>query len=266
MTGWNKIKELHFQNHRDTARHHPVYGWQPGPETPNLRFLLILDGEASDMDEFELDLLGLSWAYATIFLIGVEGSLDHHRHANKLQRISDANPRISFVEAQGNASERFVLHEILKRHLGRDLSMAKFRDLETEHAELPSPLDFRHDTRPLVSPKNEQLLVELPSFEETRHWQAHQQYLPTSPPAHVVPLAELRADRDPVELPANPRPMSSGRRYSPFPPPVRSMPPFPPPSAPLPPLPPPTCPLPPLPSSPSSPKYPRPRQPPPYPE
>ena len=28
-------------------------GWQAGPETPMLRLLLLLDGEATDMDEFE---------------------------------------------------------------------------------------------------------------------------------------------------------------------------------------------------------------------
>ncbi len=40
-----------------------------------LRLLLLLDGEATDMDEFELDILGLSWAHVTIFLIGVDGTL-----------------------------------------------------------------------------------------------------------------------------------------------------------------------------------------------
>lgn len=74
-----------------------------------LRLLLLLDGEATDsafrsrnsvrpnlprlsaVDEFELDLLGLSWAHVTIFLIGVDGCPHHHRHANELSRISDVN-------------------------------------------------------------------------------------------------------------------------------------------------------------------------------
>jgi hypothetical protein len=134
MSGWQKVKELHFQKHSQSAIHHPVYGWQAGPETPMLRLLLLLDGEATDMDEFELDLLGLSWAHVTIFLIGVDGCPHHHRHANELQRISDVNHHVSFVDAQGNCPERFVTHELLKRHLGYDISMQEFQRME----ELPA--------------------------------------------------------------------------------------------------------------------------------
>ncbi|KAK4500600.1 hypothetical protein PRZ48_008789 [Zasmidium cellare] len=134
MTGWQKVKELHFQKHSESASHHPIYGWQAGPETPMLRLLLLLDGEATDMDEFELDLLGLSWAHVTIFLIGVDGCPHHHRHANELQRISDVNHHVSFVDAQGNCPERFVTHELLKRHLGYEISMQEFEGME----ELPA--------------------------------------------------------------------------------------------------------------------------------
>jgi hypothetical protein len=130
MTGWQKCKDLHFRKHSASATHHPVYGWQAGPETPILRLLLLLDGEATDMDEFELDLLGLSWAHVTIFLIGVDGCPHHHRHANELQRISDVNPHVSFVDAQGNTPERFVTHELLKRHLGYEVSVAEFEEME----------------------------------------------------------------------------------------------------------------------------------------
>ncbi|KAJ5690348.1 hypothetical protein N7462_004740 [Penicillium macrosclerotiorum] len=130
MTGWQKVKELHFQKHSASATYHPIYGWQAGPETPILRLLLLLDGEATDMDEFELDLLSLSWVHVTIFLIGVDGCPHHHRHANELQRISDVNHHVSFVDAQGNAPERFITHELLKRHLGYELSMSEFEDLE----------------------------------------------------------------------------------------------------------------------------------------
>lgn len=134
MTGWQKVKDLHFQKHSESATHHPIYGWTAGPQTPMLRLLLLLDGEATDMDEFELDLLGLSWAHVTIFLIGVDGCPHHHRHANELQRISDVNHHVSFVDAQGNTPERFVTHELLKRHLGYDVSMSEFREME----ELPA--------------------------------------------------------------------------------------------------------------------------------
>ncbi len=130
MTGWQKVKDLHFQKHSESATHHDVYGWQAGPETPMLRLLLLLDGEATDMDEFELDLLGLSWAHVTIFLIGVDGCPHHHRHANELQRISDVNHHVSFVDAQGNTPERYVTHELLKRHLGYAVSMHEFEEME----------------------------------------------------------------------------------------------------------------------------------------
>ncbi len=130
MTGWQTVKQRHFVKHRASAVHHPVYGWQAGPETPMLRLLLLLDGEAADMDEFELDLLGLSWAHVTIFLIGADNCPHHHRHANELQRISAVNPHVSFVDAQGNCPERFVTHELLKRHLGYDMSLREFEEME----------------------------------------------------------------------------------------------------------------------------------------
>jgi len=130
MTGWQKVKDLHFQKHSESATHHPVYGWQAGPQTPMLRLLLLLDGEATDMDEFELDLLGLSWVHVTIFLIGVDGCPHHHRHANELQRISEVNHHVAFVDAQGNTPERFVTHELLKRHLGYEVSMSEFVEME----------------------------------------------------------------------------------------------------------------------------------------
>ena len=60
MTGWQKCKDLHFRKHSASATHHPVYGWQAGPDTPILRLLLLLGSEVTDMDEFELDVLGLS--------------------------------------------------------------------------------------------------------------------------------------------------------------------------------------------------------------
>jgi hypothetical protein len=130
MTGWQKVTDLQFQKHSESATHHPVYGWQAGPQTPMLRLLLLLDGEATDMDEFELDLLGLSWVHVTIFLIGVDGCPHHHRHANELQRISEVNHHVSFVDAQGNTPERFVTHELLKRHLGYEVTMREFEEME----------------------------------------------------------------------------------------------------------------------------------------
>ncbi|RKO86269.1 hypothetical protein BDK51DRAFT_35429 [Blyttiomyces helicus] len=130
MTGWQLVKDLHFRKHSRSATYHPEFGWVAGPQTPMLRLLLLLDGEATDMDEFELDVLALDWCHITIFLIGVDGCPHHHRHANELQRISDVNHHVSFVDAQGNTPERFVTHELLKRHLGYDISMREFEEME----------------------------------------------------------------------------------------------------------------------------------------
>jgi hypothetical protein len=138
MPGWQKAKTLHLQNYTETATHHPIYGWQGGPQTPILRLLIVVDGEAIDIHEFELDLLGSPWAYVTFCLLGVDGCLDHHCYANELQRMSQANPRVSFVDAQGNAPERFVVHELLKRHLGYDLPFSEFELLEQDTVDLPS--------------------------------------------------------------------------------------------------------------------------------
>ncbi|KAJ6120147.1 hypothetical protein N7523_004427 [Penicillium sp. IBT 18751x] len=228
MAGWQKIKELHFQKYSATATYHPVYGWQAGPETPTARLLLILDGEANDMDEFELELLGVSWAYITIFLIGVDGSLHHHRHASRLQRMSEHNPRISFFDAQGNIPERMVTHELLKRHLGRDLTISQFEELEQTPAELPSPLRPQHQRNRSSQTTLEHLPVELPSPEETSLWQ-REQLLPQR-----RGLFELPAQQAPVELPTSEdsvTPMRPSRQRPPIPrPPMPSrQPPVPPP-------------------------------------
>lgn len=138
MLGWQRAKELHFQKHSRTAIYYPMYGWQAGPQTPILRLLIVLDGEAPDMNEFQLDLLGLSWVYVTIFLVGAEQCPNHHRLANELQIISNTNPRVSFLDAQGNMPERFIAHELLKRHLRYNVSFADFETLEQAMVDLPS--------------------------------------------------------------------------------------------------------------------------------
>ncbi|CAI7572421.1 unnamed protein product [Penicillium glandicola] len=137
MLGWQRAKEMHFQKHSGTAIYHPMYGWKAGPETPTLRLLIVVDGEVTDMNEFLLDLLGLSWVYVTIFLMGADRCPDHHRLANELQRISNTNPHISFLDAQGNIPERFVTHELLKRHLRYNVSFSDFEMLEQATVDLP---------------------------------------------------------------------------------------------------------------------------------
>ncbi|CAG8427742.1 unnamed protein product [Penicillium salamii] len=196
MLGWQNIKELHFQKHSETVTYHPMYGWQAGPQTPRLRLVLMLAGEIADMDEFELTLLDASWAYITIFLIGVDDCPRHHRRAGRLRRMADLNSRVSFIEAQGLVSERFVTHELLKCHLGENISMSEFEDLEQQPVELPSPLGPRAQRAQPGQSRSEQLPVELHSTDEESAWR-RRSGLP-----HTPGLYELPDDQRPVELPA----------------------------------------------------------------
>ena len=61
MQGWQAVKQSCFQVQHSAyghGRYDPVYGWQPTPGMPKLSLLVYLDGEAADMDEFELELRG----------------------------------------------------------------------------------------------------------------------------------------------------------------------------------------------------------------
>ncbi|CAG8297125.1 unnamed protein product [Penicillium olsonii] len=192
MIGWQKIKELHFQKYSETATYHPMYGWQAGPQTPRLRLILMLGSEIGDMDEFELTLLGAPWAHVTIFLIGVDDCPRHHRRAGRLQRMAHSNPRVSFVEAQGLVPERIVTHELLKSHLGLNISTSEFEDLERQLVELPSPLVQRPQSG---QSRSGQSLIELLSVEESV-WRRGSQ------PPNETGIHELPDDQRPVELPA----------------------------------------------------------------
>jgi hypothetical protein len=185
MAGWQKIKEMHFQKHSETATYHSTYGWQAGPRTPKLRLLLIFGSEFNDMDEFELTLLDASWAYITIFLIGIDDCPHHHRRAKRLRRMVDSNQHLSLVEAQGLVPERFVTHELLKCHLGQELSISEFENLEQQPAELPCPLGPRTQGAQSSHTQLEQVLIELPSTENTRTWQTDAQY-PNTPGLHEL--------------------------------------------------------------------------------
>lgn len=113
---------------------------QAKPSMAKLSLLVLLDGEARDMDEFELELLSEKWAYVTICLIGRENCPDHHRHANELTRIANANDHgsffsscikeksvlmkkidtisvdaVQFIDVHGRICERLVVSDVLKR-------------------------------------------------------------------------------------------------------------------------------------------------------
>ncbi|KAJ5766246.1 uncharacterized protein N7511_003862 [Penicillium nucicola] len=197
MVGWQKIKEMHFQKHSETATFHPIYGWQAGPQTPKLRLILMLGGEVNDIDEFELNILDATWAHITILLMGADGCPHHHRFASRLRRMADSYPHMSFVETQGLVPERMITHELLKHHLDRDLSMPEFENLEQQIAELPPQFEAGPWTAQSGRAQLEELLIELPGQEEPRVWQREQD-LPHSPDLH-----ELPNDPRPVELPAN---------------------------------------------------------------
>ena len=115
MQGWQVVKNTYFQ-HQHTlghGRYDPVFGWQPTPGMPKLSLLVFLDGEAMDMDEFELELLGETWAYVTIALVGMENCPHHHSHAIELERVCRFNPHVGFFDVHGRVCERMVVEDIL---------------------------------------------------------------------------------------------------------------------------------------------------------
>jgi hypothetical protein len=116
MQGWQVVKNTYFQHQHDTYGHgrfDPVFGWQPTPGMPKLSLLVFLDGEATDMDEFELELLGETWAYVTIALVGMENCPHHHSHAIELERVARFNPHVGFYDVHGRVLERLVVQELL---------------------------------------------------------------------------------------------------------------------------------------------------------
>lgn len=66
-----------------------------------------------DMDEFELELLGETWAYVTIALVGMENCPHHHSHAIELERVAKFNPHVGFFDVHGRVCERLVVQDLL---------------------------------------------------------------------------------------------------------------------------------------------------------
>jgi len=118
MQGWQVVKNTYFQQQHDKYGHgrwDAVYGWQPTPGMPKLSLLVFLDGEAMDMDEFELELLGEGWAYVTICLVGMENCPHHHSHAIELERVATFNPHVAFFDCHGRVCERMVVEDLLSQ-------------------------------------------------------------------------------------------------------------------------------------------------------
>jgi hypothetical protein len=57
--------------------------------------------------------------------------------------MTNSNTNISLVEAQELVPERFILHQLLKCYLGRDMSASEFEDLKQQPVELLSLLRLR---------------------------------------------------------------------------------------------------------------------------
>ncbi|KAF8191112.1 hypothetical protein K438DRAFT_1591681 [Mycena galopus ATCC 62051] len=116
MQGWQTVKNQYFRYQHEKyghGRYEEVYGWQPTPGMPKLSLLVFLDGEAADMDEFELELLGETWAYVTIALVGMENCPHHHSHAVELERVALFNPHVGFFDVHGRVCERLVVEDLL---------------------------------------------------------------------------------------------------------------------------------------------------------
>ncbi|MCJ1477643.1 hypothetical protein MMC13_006316 [Lambiella insularis] len=116
MQGWQKVKATYFEHQNKGFGHgrfDPTFGWQSTPGMPKLSLLVFLDGEANDMDEFELELLGETWAYVTIALVGMENCPHHHSHAIELERVARFNPHVGFFDVHGRVCERMVVEDLL---------------------------------------------------------------------------------------------------------------------------------------------------------
>jgi hypothetical protein len=116
MQGWQVVKNTYFRQQHSAAGHgkfDPEFGWQATPGMPKLSLLVFLDGEATDMDEFELELLGETWAYVTIALVGMENCPHHHSHAIELERVAKFNPHVGFYDVHGRVCERLVVEDLL---------------------------------------------------------------------------------------------------------------------------------------------------------
>ena len=74
---------------------------------------VFLDGQAIDMDEFGLKLLGEIWAYVTIVLVGRENCPHHHSHAIELEGVSEVYPHVDIFDVHGRECERMVVEDIL---------------------------------------------------------------------------------------------------------------------------------------------------------
>lgn len=115
MPGWQVVKNTYFDRQRKDGHGwlDPKFGWQATPGMPKLSLLVFLGGKADDMHEFQLELLGVTWAYVTIALVGMENDPYHHAYAAALERVAQSNPRVGIYEMHGRVCERMVVEALL---------------------------------------------------------------------------------------------------------------------------------------------------------
>ena len=116
MQGWQVVKKTYFEHQHKIYGHgrlDPKFGWQATPGMPKLSLLLFLGGKADDMDEFQLELLGVTWAYVTIALVGMKNDPYHHAEAAALERVAQSNPRVGIYEMHGRVCERMAVEALL---------------------------------------------------------------------------------------------------------------------------------------------------------
>ncbi|KAI9352615.1 hypothetical protein BDR26DRAFT_849563, partial [Obelidium mucronatum] len=116
MEGWQVVKSIFFEQMylKGHGLFDRVFGWQPTPGMPKLSLLVFLDGESEDIDEFELELMGQTWAYVTIVLVGYEDCPNHHSNAVEFERVAEFNPHVGFYDFQGRVLERYLVEEVLQ--------------------------------------------------------------------------------------------------------------------------------------------------------
>lgn len=116
MQGWQVVKDTYFRHQNHVCGHgrfDPIFGWQPTPGMPKLSLLVFLDGEAFDMDEFELELLGDVGVRHNCSR-GMKNCPHHHSNAIEFERVAKFNPHVGFFDVYGRVCQRMDVEDLLK--------------------------------------------------------------------------------------------------------------------------------------------------------
>ena len=163
MQGWQVVKNTYFdrQHRNGHGRLDSEFGWQATPGMPKLSLLVFLGGKADDMDEFQLELLGVDWAYVTIALVGMENCPHHHAYAAALERVAQSNPRVGIYEMQGRVCERMVVEDLLSSVYPVDPP----QESEILKREFDLPWEGEAWIKPIASPVDPPQYSEIKEFD-----------------------------------------------------------------------------------------------------